>query len=310
MTLQQMRYALAVADFRSFSAAAKSLYISQSTMSAAIRELEQELGIRLFFRNRRGVDLTSDGTGFLRYARELVEQAESLERRYQRQSYAPTRFAVSTQRLPFAVRAFHRLMTRLTWDTYDIAIRECPTYTIISDVSAGKSDLGILALHDQYLQTLLKTFTVNHVVFHELEQLRTYAFVRNQHPLAGRKSVTMADLLQYPFVTYDQEADRSEYTEEVVFHQISARTVHVCDRCSKIALVRSSDAFSIGPDLTNSNADAFHSGLGEIIAIPVEELSELLHVGYLAAQGQKLSFAMEQYLEELQADIRILKEDV
>lgn len=91
----------------------------------------------------------------------------------------------------------------------------------------------------------------------------------------------MAELLQYPFVTYDQEADRSEYTEEVVFHQIAEKTVHVSDRCSKVALVRFTDAFSIGPDLTNSNADAFHSGMGEIVAMPVEEISDSLHVGYL-----------------------------
>lgn len=132
---------------------------------------------------------------------------------------------------------------------------------------------GVVALHDQYIPALEKTFEINHVTFTELERLPTYAFLRRSHPLAKRDKVSMAELLQYPFVTYDQEADRSEYTEEVVFHQIAEKTVHVSDRCSKVALVRFTDAFSIGPDLTNSNADAFHSGMGEIVAMPVEEIS-------------------------------------
>lgn len=107
--------------------------------------------------------------------------------------------------------------------------------------------------------------------------------------------------------TYDQEADRSEYTEEVVFHQIAEKTVHVSDRCSKVALVRFTDAFSIGPDLTNSNADAFHSGMGEIVAMPVEEISDSLHVGYLLQKNVAVSAAMAVFLDYLRDDIIVLK---
>ncbi len=307
MTLQNLKYVISVADHHSFSAAAKALYISQSTLSAAVKELEQELGIKLFSRNNRGVALTTDGSDFLRYAREIVEQTASLEQRYQHRNYAPTRFAVSTQRLPFAVRAFQRFIRQIVWDSYDIAIRECPTYTIISDVAAGKSDLGILALHDQYLPALQKTFAANEVVFTELDQLRTYAFLRKGHPLADRPTVSISELLQFPFVTYDQEADRSEYTEEIIFHQLSEKTIHVCDRCSKIALVRATDAFSVGPDLTNSNADAFHKGMGEVIAIPVDEVPDCLHVGYITQRNSRLSDIALQYLDDLLDDLRALK---
>ena len=105
MTLQNLKYVVAVAEHGSFSAAAKALYISQSTLSSAIKELEAELGTQLFLRSNRGIQPTPDGEDFLRYAREIVEQSRALERRYRHRSYEPTRFAVSTQRLPFAVRA-------------------------------------------------------------------------------------------------------------------------------------------------------------------------------------------------------------
>ena len=118
--------------------------------------------------------------------------------------------------------------------------------------------------------------------------------------------VSMSDLLQYPFVTYDQEANRSEYTEEVVFHQIAEKTVHVSDRCTKVALVRSTNAFSIGPDLTNSNADAFHSGMGEVVAIPVVDVSDSLRVGYLTLQDRDQSEIIESFLDYLGEEIALL----
>ena len=61
MTLQQCRYVLQIVRDGSFSAAAKSLYISQSSLSAAVMDLERELGIRLFERSNRGVTLTPEG---------------------------------------------------------------------------------------------------------------------------------------------------------------------------------------------------------------------------------------------------------
>lgn len=306
MTLQHLKYVIAVAEHGSFSAAAKVLYISQSTLSAAIRELEETMGIQIFLRNNRGIRITADGEDFLRYAQEIVERSDALEKRYQDRKYAPTRFAVSTQRLSFAVRAFRKFMEQLAWDTYDVAIRECPTYTVISDVSSRKSDLGILALHDGYLPVLEKTLAVNQVEFHEISRLPTFAFLRRGHPLAGRDMVSMSDLLQYPFVTYDQEANRSEYTEEVVFHQIAEKTVHVSDRCTKVALVRSTNAFSIGPDLTNSNADAFHSGMGEVVAIPVVDVSDSFRVGYLTLQDRDQSEIIESFLDYLGEEIALL----
>lgn len=90
MTLQNLKYVVAVAEHGSFSAAAKALYISQSTLSSAIKELEAELGTQLFLRSNRGIQPTPDGEDFLRYAREIVEQSRALERRYRHRICAYT----------------------------------------------------------------------------------------------------------------------------------------------------------------------------------------------------------------------------
>ena len=73
MTLQQLRYLIAIAEYGSMNAAAYNLYASQSNLSTAIRDLERELGVTIFKRSNRGVTLTSEGTELLGYARQVVE---------------------------------------------------------------------------------------------------------------------------------------------------------------------------------------------------------------------------------------------
>ena len=74
MTLMQMKYAIAVADTKSMNEAARSLFITQPSLSASIKELENEIGIELFKRTNRGITVTPEGEEFLGYARQVVEQ--------------------------------------------------------------------------------------------------------------------------------------------------------------------------------------------------------------------------------------------
>ena len=75
MNLQQLRYVIAIAEGGSINSVAKSHYISQSSLSVAMRDLESELGITIFNRSSKGITLTSEGVEFLGYARQVVEQA-------------------------------------------------------------------------------------------------------------------------------------------------------------------------------------------------------------------------------------------
>ena len=74
MTLMQMKYAIAVADTKSMNEAARSLFITQPSLSASVKELENEIGIELFKRTNRGITVTPEGEEFLGYARQVVEQ--------------------------------------------------------------------------------------------------------------------------------------------------------------------------------------------------------------------------------------------
>ena len=108
--------------------------------------------------------------------------------------------------------------------------------------------------------------------------------------------------------TYDQASEHTHFTEEPLFYELMEKNIHVSDRCSKLALIRNSDCFSIGPDLPNSNADAFHSGMGEVRAIPLTEPVEPLRAGIISKKDIPLSRLAKQYLELLIREMDALLE--
>ena len=244
---------------------------------------------------------------FIKYAKEIVEQSQYLEQRYHARKSLPMRFSVSCQHLPFAVRAFTSFLTEINSPTYDIAIRECDTNSVIHDVSGRKSELGVVAIHEPHMRSMQTLFSSYDIEFHEIKSVKNYVFLRFGHPLASLPVLSIKDLEKYPFVTYDQELETSHFSEEPLFYKLLNKNVHVSDRCTKIALVRKTDCFSIGPDLPNSNADAFHKGMGNIIAKSLENDIGLLHIGYLTIAQIPLSSLGQLYLEYLSKDIDTLE---
>ena len=97
MTLTQLRYVIEIANSSSMNEAAKNLFVSQPSLSGSIRELENEIGITIFIRSNRGVQLTPEGTDFLGYARQVVEQYELMETKYIKKENIKKKFSVSTQ---------------------------------------------------------------------------------------------------------------------------------------------------------------------------------------------------------------------
>lgn len=82
MTIQQLKYIITVAETGSITEAAKKLYISQPSLSNAIKDIEKETKLTVFHRSRQGIALTKEGLEFLGYARSVVQQMELLENRF------------------------------------------------------------------------------------------------------------------------------------------------------------------------------------------------------------------------------------
>lgn len=140
MTLTQLKYVITVSDTNSINEASRLLFVSQPSLSSAIRELEAELGIALFKRSNRGVILTAQGEEFLGYARQVVDQYQLLEVRYIERKNVKKKFSVSMQHYTFAVNAFMEMVKQFGMDEYEFAVHETKTYEVIEDVLDGRTE--------------------------------------------------------------------------------------------------------------------------------------------------------------------------
>ena len=146
MTLQQLRYLIAVAEKGAITEAAKSLFISQPSLSNAIREVEQSIGFRIFNRHRTGVTLTAKGVDFLGHAHQVVWQMDALESKYGDSQETRQRFCVSTQHYTFTANAFVELVKDRGQGQCDFILNETQTHQVVEDVCGRFSDLGVLYL--------------------------------------------------------------------------------------------------------------------------------------------------------------------
>lgn len=307
MTLQNLRYIVEIANQKSFSKAAAALYMTQSALSASVKDTEEELGIQIFLRTNRGIQLTPDGEDCLTYCKEIIERSDRLSTRYKNRDTRRVHFSVSTQHLPFAVRAFNELLELSALKQYHMAIYEVSTAELLEHVAANKSEIGVLAVPEDQLKLLHKSFYAKDLFFVQTAQLSKYVFLRRNHPLGGCEQLTLEQLKPYPYVTYDRMSAPIYYTEESVVYEPLDRCIHVSDRATKMSVIRTLDAFSIGIDLPNFNRDIyFRDRSTELVAIPFVDQSDPIIVGYLEKNGHVLSENAVRYIELLAKHIRKL----
>lgn len=295
MTLQQLKYAIQVADKGSISLAAKSLFIAQPSLSAAIHELEAELGFSLFYRQSRGVVPTPQGMEFLGYARQVAQQTELLEEKYLSGKPQRQRFSVSTQHYPFTANAFVELIREFGSDEYEFALRETTTHNIITDVRTLRSEIGVLYLSSFNRPVLTKLFKESNLIFTPLLRASPHILISRHHPLAQKPQVTLHDLEDYPCILFDQGEHNSFYfAEEILSTTNQKRTVHVTDRAAVINLMIGINAYHIATGIFPSYLHG-----EEIVAVPLQA-GEEIEVGTLAHRDMTPTRLGKIYLAALQ----------
>ncbi len=309
MKIQNMRYFICVAENRYISEAARRIYISQSTISSALQEIEKELGIILFERSRGGVVLTPDGEDCLQYCREIVEKTDALTDRYNGGNLSADYFAVTACHLPVAMRAFGKWMTQSDLPSYNLCIREDSITGVLEDVMSGRSSLGVISFSEEQWEMIDRHYK-NAFRFVPMGELRKFVFIKSNHPLAAHKSVAEEDLAPYPYVTYDQGETSNAFSEEKIFYKRFPKTIHVSDRATKLGMIRNTDAFTIGVDLPNFSSDYFFRKTAvELTAIPMELDQERFQIGYIVKTNSTLDQNGKAYLECLCDEIKKIQEN-
>ena len=177
MTLQQLRYALAICDCGSLNKASQSLYVAQPSLSAALLQLEDELGITIFTRTPRGVTPTAEGAEFLSYARQLYSEYRNLVDKYKGGKGVRRKFGVSTQHYSFAVKSFVEMVKRYNTSEYDFALRETTTLRTIEDAASLRSEIGIIYLSDFNRSAIGKILRSKDLTFTPLCDCHTYVYL-------------------------------------------------------------------------------------------------------------------------------------
>lgn len=295
MTLQQLKYSITIADSKSMNEAAKKLFMSQPSLSSAVKDLEEEIGTELFIRNNRGIVPTPAGLEFIGYARQVVEQYRLLEDRYVDKKEIKKKFSVSSQHYTFAVKAFVELVKKIGMDEYECAVNETKTYDVIQDVKTFQSEIGILYLNDFNRQMLQKIFRENELEFTELFSCKTYVYLWKGNPLAQKKLLTLEDLEEYPCLSFEQGSNNAFYfAEEVLSTYDYKRIIKANDRATLLNLMVGLNAYTLCSGIICEELNG-----GDYCAIPLNSDEEMM-IGYISRKGVPLSTLGKMYLEEIE----------
>lgn len=295
MNINQLKYVLEIANSSSIREASTRLFVSQPALSASIRELEEEIGILIFERTNKGINLTEDGRDFVEYAKKAVGQFEVLEERYLSKDSDKEIFSVSTQHYNFAIKAFTTVIDKLQPEKYVFSIHETKTKEVLDDVKNLKSEVGILSFsgsNEKVMRKLLKDFGLE---FTPLMRRETYVYVWKNHKFAGKKEISIEDMRPYPCVVFDQSSDSNFYlSEEAMADYTFDKTIKSSDRATTMEIISELGGFSIGSGML-SKEDAILQGL---VAIKLKEEDPLI-IGYITRKYSILSHYGEKYIEEL-----------
>ena len=294
MTLQQLKYAVAVAECGNVTAASQKIFISQPSLTNAVHELEKEIGITIFSRTNKGVVVTNEGDEFLGYARQVLEQASLLEEKYLGKTYKQTRFSVTCQHYSFAVNAFVDVIKQFGGSEYDYTLRESRTSKIIDDVSRLKSEIGILYMNKSNSEVISKLLKKNDLVFSELFTAKPHVFISKTSPLAKKERITLEDLKPFPYLTYEQGEYNSFYFSEEPLPDIDHKlNIKVSDRATLFNLLIGLDGYTVCSGVIDSELNGIN-----ILARPLE-LDDFMRIGTVTHKSVVLSRYAQAYIAAL-----------
>lgn len=294
MTLQQLRYVVTVADTGTISGAAKELFVSQPSLTNAIKELEEEMQITIFNRTNKGIIVSNEGNEFLAYARQVLEQVNLLEEKFLNVTKQSPRFSVSTQHYSFAVNAFVDVIREFGGNQYDFTLRETQTYEIIEDVSRLKSEIGILYTSSKNHEVIMKIIKQNDLEFKELFIAKPHVFISSKHPLAKRDVITLEELEDYPYLSFEQGDYNSFYFSEEILSTLDRnKNIKVRDRATLFNLAVGLNGYTVSSGVISKELNGEN-----IIARPLM-VDEYMCIGTIVQKNISLSRYGKAYMDAL-----------
>lgn len=304
MTLQQIRYILGVAEAGSLNKASEKLFISQPSLTSSIHDAEWEMGFEIFHRTPRGVKATERGEDFIRDAGNLYAQYEELMKKHSAREKKS--FSVSALYYAFARTAFVEIVRKFSKDSYDFAFREKKASGVIEDVALGKSELGILYLSDSNRQEISKALRSGNLEFRHLTECNAFAYLHKNHPLAKKESLSLEELSDYHFVTFDTDDVKSFFSEDVISRFKLDKAITVADRATELNLIKTLNGYTFlsgiyGEDSSENGED--------FVLVPLQnhdgKISHTFELGYITKKEIRLNDISLNYIDAIRQILHI-----
>ncbi|HFV3685152.1 TPA: LysR family transcriptional regulator [Streptococcus pneumoniae] len=254
MNIQQLRYVVAIANSGTFREAAEKMYVSQPSLSISVRDLEKELGFKIFRRTSSGTFLTRRGMEFYEKAQELVKEFDIFQNQYANPEEEKDEFSVASQHYDFLPPTITAFSERYP-DYKNFRIFESTTVQILDEVAQGHSEIGIIYLNNQNKKGIMQRVEKLGLEVIELIPFHTHIYLREGHPLAQKEELVMEDLADLPTVRFTQEKDEYlYYSENFVDTSASSQMFNVTDRATLNGILERTDAYATGSGFLDSDS--------------------------------------------------------
>ena len=299
MRIQQLEYLEKIVEAGSINEAAKRLFLTQPSLSNAVKELENEMGIQIFQRSSGGISLTAEGREFMTYSKQILDQVNLMNERYKNGQQRKQSFSVSAQHYAFVVHAFVELIKSVNASEYQFTLRETETQNIFNDLAQFKSELGILYTNGFNQKIMQRLFKENNLVFTPLFVAKPHIFVSRYNPLTSKSSVDLSDLKDFPYLSYEQGEVTSFYCSEEILSTLShKKSIKVSDRATIFNLMVGLNGYTISSGIISSKLND-----DKIVAIPLN-VDDDITMGWLKHRQVELSPLAERYLTMLKEHIK------
>ena len=246
MNIQQLRYVVAIANSGTFREAAEKMYVSQPSLSISVRDLEKELGFKIFRRTSSGTFLTRRGMEFYEKAQELVKGFDVFQNQYANPEEEKDEFSIASQHYDFLPPTITAFSERYP-DYKNFRIFESTTVQILDEVAQGHSEIGIIYLNNQNKKGIIQRVEKLGLEVIELIPFQTHIYLREGHLLAQKEELVMEDLADLPTVRFTQEKDEYlYYSENFVDTSASSQMFNVTDRATLNGILERTDAYATG----------------------------------------------------------------
>ena len=241
MNLLHMKYAVEIAETNSINKAADKLYVGQSALSRAIKELEASLGVTLFERSAKGMFLTADGEIFIRHAKNVLAQIDEIEDMFSCGTISKKHFSVSVPRASYIAEAFAEFSKVIDKDMQaEILYKETNSMRAVKNILQEDYKLGIIRYaenYDKYYKTMMDEKGLDYELITEFRHVLIMSF---ESPLAKKEKITYGDLVDLVEISnpdpYVPSLPLAEVRKEEL-SEISSRRIFVFERASQFELL-------------------------------------------------------------------------